>query len=54
MWLLVKVKITVYQKGMTQAELAEKLFVTFQIVNKWENDINQQDISTLQLIGNFF
>ena len=42
------------EKGITQNELAEKLFVTFQTVSKWENDVNQPDIPTLKQIAQIF
>ena len=36
------------QKGLTQDELAEKLYVTRQAVSNWENGKNQPD---LEMIG---
>ncbi len=42
------------EKGITQNDLAEKLYVTFQTVSKWENDVNQPDIPTLKKIALFF
>ncbi len=36
------------KKGMTQKELASKLFVTRQSVSKWEQGINEPDIDTLK------
>ena len=39
---------------LTQAELAEKLGVTYQAVSKWENGKNVPDIATLKEISNMF
>lgn len=36
------------KKGMTQKELASRLFVTRQSVSKWEQGINEPDIETLK------
>jgi transcriptional regulator with XRE-family HTH domain len=36
------------KKGMTQQELADKVFVTKQAVSKWENDKGFPDISLIQ------
>lgn len=35
------------EKGMTQAELAEKLNVSVQAVSKWENDISHPDLERI-------
>lgn len=35
------------EKGMTQAELAEKMGVTDKAVSKWERDLSFPDISTI-------
>ena len=40
--------------NLTQAELAEKLGVTYQAVSKWENGKNVPDIATLKEISNMF
>lgn len=42
------------QKGMTQAELAEKLFVSDKTVSKWENGKGYPDISLLESIAGVF
>lgn len=34
--------------NLTQKDLADKLFVTYQTVSKWENDINEPDFNTLK------
>lgn len=38
-------------KGMTQAELAEKLNIPFQSVSQWERDIRKPKIETVQKIA---
>ena len=35
------------EKGMTQAELAEKLNVSVQAVSKWENDVSRPDLERI-------
>ena len=40
--------------NLTQAELADKLGVTYQAVSKWENGKNVPDIATLKEISNMF
>lgn len=42
------------KKGMTQAELAEKLFVSDKTVSKWENAKGYPDISLLEPIAGAF
>ena len=42
------------EKGMTQAELAEKLNVTAQAVSKWENDQASPDIEMLLALSKIF
>ena len=42
------------QTGMTQEQMAEKLFVTRQTVSLWENGKNQPDIQTLERIAECF
>ena len=39
---------------MTQAELAEKLCVSNHAVSKWENGVNQPDVSTLRIVCQIF
>ena len=39
------------QAGLTQEQLAEKLFVTRQTVSLWENGKTQPDIETLERIA---
>ncbi len=43
-------KILRKRAGLTQAQLAEKLNVTYQTVSKWENGINSPDISVMENI----
>ncbi len=42
------------QKGMSQDELAEKLFVTRQAVSRWENGETTPNIETLKLLSKLF
>lgn len=42
------------EKGLTQAELAEKVSVSPQAVSKWEKGESLPDISTLMLLADFF
>lgn len=42
------------KKGMTQAELAERLFVSDKTVSKWENGKGYPDITLLEPIANTF
>ena len=42
------------QKGLTQAELAEKLHFTFQSVSNWERGVSSPDLETLTRLGGFF
>lgn len=42
------------QKGLSQAELAEKLFVTRQAVSRWENGETVPNTQTLKLLSKFF
>lgn len=39
---------------MTQEELAEELFVSRELVSKWENDLRQPDYFTIQKISEIF
>ena len=41
-------KILRKRAGLTQAQLAEKLNVTYQTVSKWENGINSPDIAVME------
>ncbi len=41
-------KILRKKSGMTQAQLAEKLNVSYQAVSKWENGVNTPDISLIE------
>ena len=41
-------------KGLTQKELAEKLFVTDKAVSKWERGLSFPDITTLRSLAEFF
>ena len=40
--------------GLTQEELAEKIFVSRQTVSNWENDKSYPDIHSLLLLGDLF
>lgn len=40
--------------GLTQDEMAEKLFVTRQAVSRWENDETLPNIDTLRIISRIF
>ena len=42
------------KKGMSQDELAEKLFVTRQAVSRWENGETVPNTETLKLLSNLF
>ncbi len=42
------------QAGMTQDELAEKLFVSRQTISSWENDKSYPDIHSLLMLGDVF
>lgn len=39
------------QKGLTQEQLAEKLFVTRELVSKWERGVRQPDYNTVLRIA---
>lgn len=40
--------------GMSQAKLAEQLFITQQSIYKYENDLAYPNLETLKLMSNFF
>lgn len=42
------------KKGLSQEELAEKVFVTRQAVSRWENDETIPNTETLKLLSKFF
>ncbi len=42
------------KSGLSQEELAEKLFVTRQAVSRWENGETQPNTETLKLLSNLF
>ena len=42
------------KKGLSQDELAEKLFVTRQAVSRWENGETTPNTETLKLLSKFF
>lgn len=42
------------KKGLTQADLAKELNVTYQAVSRWENGDNIPDVDTLISISNFY
>ena len=41
-------------KGLSQQELAEKVFVTRKAVSRWENGETVPDVETLKSLSNFF
>ena len=41
------------QKGMSQAELAEKVFVSRQAVSRWENGETVPNTETLKLLSKY-
>jgi len=49
-----KLKTLREERGLSQSQLADKLFVTRQAVSKWERDAGMPDIPSLQKIANFF
>ena len=49
-----KIKKLRVDKGLTQKELADKVYVTFQTVSKWEKDENEPDVSTLRELAKLF
>ena len=42
------------ESGMTQEELAEKIFVTRTAVSKWENDKGYPGIDSLKLLSRLY
>ena len=42
------------KKGLSQDELAEKVFVTRQAVSRWENGETTLGVETLKLLSKFF
>lgn len=42
------------KKGLSQEELAEKMFVTRQAVSRWENGDTVPNVETLKLLSKFF
>lgn len=42
------------KKGLSQEELAEKLFVTRQAVSRWENGETTPNVDTLKLLSKFY
>ncbi len=42
------------ERGLSQEELAEKIFVTRQAVSRWENGDTVPNTETLKLLSNFF
>ncbi len=49
-----KIKKLRTDKGLTQKDLADELFVTFQTISKWENDENEPDVSTIRQLAKVF
>lgn len=46
-----RIQLSRKEKGFTQSELAEKLFVSAQAVSKWENDQASPDITMLSSLS---
>ena len=49
-----KIKKLRGENKLTQADLAEKVHVTFQTVSKWEKDENEPDVSTIKELAKIF
>lgn len=49
-----KIKKLRTENGLTQKDLADQVYVTFQTVSKWENDENEPDVSTLRELAKIF
>lgn len=49
-----KIKKLRIENGLTQKDLADQVFVTFQTVSKWEKDENEPDVSTLRELAKLF
>ena len=49
-----KIKKLRVEKALTQKDLADRVFVTFQTVSKWEKDENEPDVSTLRELAKLF
>ena len=49
-----KIKKLRTDKGLTQKDLADRVFVTFQTVSKWEKDENEPDVATLRELAKVF
>ena len=49
-----KIKKLRMEKNLTQKELADQVYVTFQTVSKWEKDENEPDVATLRELSRLF
>ena len=49
-----KIKKLRIEKNLTQKDLADHVYVTFQTVSKWENDENEPDVATLRELAKLF
>ena len=49
-----KIKKLRMEKDLTQKELADQVYVTFQTVSKWEKDENEPDVATLRELSRLF
>lgn len=49
-----KIKELRTKNGLTQKDLADKTYVTFQTVSKWEKDENEPDVNTLRELAKLF
>ena len=42
------------EKGMTQEELADRIYVSRQTISSWENDKSYPDVHSLLMMGDLF
>ena len=42
------------KKGLTQEQLGKKLNVSYQAVSKWENNLSEPDLETLEKLTDVF
>ena len=51
---LIKLKELREKAGITQQELADKLFISAQSVSKWENGLSEPDLDTVCCLADLF